>query len=248
MCNSPLAVLASLRLGDFSSGHLPSNSVGFICLFLVQISGWCAPWCPGQGVLCEHRQAAWYALAKASTEKVDESSILLLTAAVTFDPCQVGVFLFCFWWPLNPLKKMVVGSNKYFFCWIPAESLTGKKHGIIRFISWYRKHQQLFLIFWSNHLWKLPSRELTYPFPKAFRWLSFSQGGMCEFPGGLEVRFLCEFCFLHPSPAFPTGRHLLCLDYWSYFGRATTSEVATRSQWGQRRKTKGCPPPNRDEG
>lgn len=39
MCNSPLAVLASLRLGDFSSGHLPSNSVGFICLFLVQISG-----------------------------------------------------------------------------------------------------------------------------------------------------------------------------------------------------------------
>ena len=50
---------------------------------------------PGQGVLCEHRQAAWYALAKASTEKVDESSILLLTAAVTFDPCQVGVFFFC---------------------------------------------------------------------------------------------------------------------------------------------------------
>jgi len=43
-----------------------------------------------QGVLCEHRQAAWYALAKAAAEKVDESSTVLLTAAITFDPCQVG--------------------------------------------------------------------------------------------------------------------------------------------------------------
>ena len=43
---------------------------------------------PLQGVLCEHRQAAWYALAKAAAEKVDESSTVLLTAAITFDPCQ----------------------------------------------------------------------------------------------------------------------------------------------------------------
>ena len=61
---------------------------------------------PGQGVLCEHRQAAWYALAKASTEKVDESSILLLTAAVTFDPCQVGVFcFFCFFVTFESVKR-----------------------------------------------------------------------------------------------------------------------------------------------
>ena len=47
-----------------------------------------------QGVLCEHRQAAWYALAKAAAEKVDQSSTVLLTAAVTFDPCQVGFSMY----------------------------------------------------------------------------------------------------------------------------------------------------------
>lgn len=42
-----------------------------------------------KGVLCEHRHCAWYAAAKAAAEGIDGSSRLLLTAAFTFDPCQV---------------------------------------------------------------------------------------------------------------------------------------------------------------
>ncbi|CAK9104514.1 Bacitracin synthase 3 (BA3) [Includes: ATP-dependent isoleucine adenylase (IleA) (Isoleucine activase) [Durusdinium trenchii] len=45
-----------------------------------------------KGVLCEHRQAAWYALAKASVEEIDASSRVLLTSAITFDPCQGDIF------------------------------------------------------------------------------------------------------------------------------------------------------------
>ena len=76
----------------------------------------------------------------------------------------------------------------------PLTIVEGKKtsplqwHGSLNYPFWGgfpTMHPKTMLNFIQDSPKRIPSRELTYPPKMAFwRWFSFSQGGICEFPGG----------------------------------------------------------------
>ena len=81
----------------------------------------------------------------------------------------------------------------------------------IGILSWqsvwiWKKADRWVLSFEQMHL---PSRELTYPPKMAFwRWFSFSQGGICQFPGGYLF-----FVVLFRAISTRRGMHCGCFRY-----------------------------------